>query len=47
MLPLSGLPEALELMRGEAGKILLIPSLPDPEPRASVQRGANGTLGRT
>jgi threonine 3-dehydrogenase len=29
-LPLSGLPEALELMRGDAGKVLLVPSEPDP-----------------
>jgi threonine 3-dehydrogenase len=28
-LPLSGLPQALDLMRGEAGKVLLDPSLPD------------------
>lgn len=31
-LPLSGLPHALDLMRGEAGKVLLDPSLADPEP---------------
>jgi threonine 3-dehydrogenase len=29
-LPISGLPEALELMRGEAGKVLLVPSMADP-----------------
>jgi threonine 3-dehydrogenase len=29
-LPLSGLPHALDLMRGEAGKVLLDPRLPDP-----------------
>jgi threonine 3-dehydrogenase len=28
-LPLSQLPEALALMRGEAGKVLLVPSSPD------------------
>ncbi|WZH51048.1 MAG: alcohol dehydrogenase catalytic domain-containing protein [Nocardioides alkalitolerans] len=28
-LPLSGLPDALDLMRGDAGKVLLLPSLPD------------------
>ncbi|WP_270887949.1 zinc-dependent alcohol dehydrogenase [Pedococcus sp. 5OH_020] len=33
-LPLNGLPQALDLMRGEAGKVLLDPSLPDSEPRA-------------
>jgi threonine 3-dehydrogenase len=31
-LPLSGLPEALQLMRGDAGKVPLVPSLPDPLP---------------
>ena len=31
-LPLSGFPDALALMKGEAGKVLLLPSLPDPEP---------------
>ncbi len=29
-LPLSGLPEALQLMHGDAGKVVLVPSLPDP-----------------
>ncbi|MBF4764373.1 alcohol dehydrogenase catalytic domain-containing protein [Nocardioides islandensis] len=33
-LPLSGLPEALDLMRGQAGKVVLDPALPDgPESR--------------
>lgn len=31
-LPLSGLPDALDLMKGEAGKVLLDPSLADPHP---------------
>lgn len=37
-LPLSGLPDALALMRGEAGKVLLDPSLPD-----SAQAGPDVT----
>ena len=31
-LPLSGLPQALDLMRGVAGKVLLVPSLPEHKP---------------
>jgi len=43
-LPLSGLPHALNLMRGEAGKVLLYPSLADPSfPRGDrPHEGAEG-----
>lgn len=47
-LPLSALPEALALMRGDTGKVLLVPSLPDPSASpvpvgAVVQPGEMGT----
>ncbi|MEQ6900446.1 alcohol dehydrogenase catalytic domain-containing protein [Nocardioides sp. YIM 152588] len=41
-LPLSGLPQALDLMRGDAGKVLLLPSLPDAPDAAD-----SGTAGRS
>jgi threonine 3-dehydrogenase len=37
-LPLSKFPEALELMRGEAGKVLLDPNLPDSGPDDAILR---------
>jgi threonine 3-dehydrogenase len=36
-LPLSGLSDALDLMQGEAGKVLLLPSLPDPVPAGATE----------
>jgi threonine 3-dehydrogenase len=44
-LPLSGLPEALELMKGEAGKVLLDPSLVDPPWVDPVRTGAHAIAG--
>jgi len=43
-LPLSALPQALELMRGEAGKVLLDPSLSDSSEVKAVD--ASGLLAR-
>jgi threonine 3-dehydrogenase len=44
-LPLSGLPEALELMKGEAGKVLLDPSVVDPSLVDPVSTGAHAVAG--
>ncbi|WP_447644711.1 zinc-dependent alcohol dehydrogenase [Nocardioides zeae] len=41
-LPLSGLPDALDLMRGDAGKVLLLPSLPDAEVAVTTAQALAG-----